>query len=109
MSEPRQRPIPVTRSEREVLDTYKKSYQDKTGEQPDWGKFLATLVLLGLAAAGVYSFVKATKRSPQSVDIECCQCQQRFLMAVPSGTSRAIQMACPHCNAELVVDLGSTG
>jgi hypothetical protein len=108
MSEPRQRPIPVTRGERDVLDTYKRKYQDRTGETPDWGKFLGTIVLLGLAAAGIYGLARATRRSTQSVDVQCCECQQRFLMAVPSGTDRAVQTMCPHCNTELVVDLGTT-
>ena len=107
MKEPRQKPISIASRDRGALDSYKKRYEEKTGERTDWGTFLGTVALLGLAAAGVYHLVRATNRSPQSVDVQCCQCSGNFILAVPRGTGRAIQTTCPHCNADLVVDLGN--
>ena len=108
MTSARQRPISITSSDRDVLDSYKRLYEESTGESTDWGKFLGTVTLLGLAAAGVYNLVRANKRSPQTVDVECFECGSTFLMAVPAGTGRAVYTMCPECDAELVVDLGMT-
>lgn len=106
MTEPRQRPMPVTRQERVALEQHKLRYEQATGDTGDWGKFLGTVALLGLAGTGIYALVKATERSPQSVDVRCCRCNGSFIMAVPSGTGRALYTTCPGCGAELVVDLG---
>lgn len=106
MSEPRQKPIPVTRQERASLEQHRRRYEDTTGDRGDWGKFLGTIVLLGLAAAGIYSLAKASEKSAQTGNIQCPVCKRDFLMAVPTGTGRVIYTKCPLCKAELVVDLG---
>ena len=100
------RHIAVSPQERSQLEEAKKVYETNFGQRTDWGGFLGSVVLLGLAAAGVYGLVRAARRSAQSVDIECCSCGGSFVMAVPAGTARAVQTICPLCNAELVVDLG---
>jgi len=105
MVERRQRPIPVTGQERTILAEQKKRYEQSTGDRGDWGKFLGTVTLLGLAAAGIYALASATTRSGQSVSVECAGCGESFLMAIPSGTDRAIYTICPHCDKELVVYL----
>lgn len=89
------------------MDSYKRLYEESTGESTDWGAFLGTIALMGLAAAGVYHLVRATRRSRQTVNVECGECGATFLMAVPTGTGRAVYTTCPECNAELVVDLGT--
>lgn len=104
-TEPRQRPISVTSKEREVLERRKHLYETSTGRKGDWGEFLDTIVLLGLAATGVYTLVKAIRRSEQSVDFTCGECEKTFVMAVPSGVGQAVYTTCPHCSAELVVDI----
>ena len=108
MNKPRQKPISIASRDRGALDSYKKRYEEKTGERTDWGTFLGTVALLGLAAAGIYHLAKTTNRSPQSVDVQCGKCQGNFLLAVPGGVGRAIQITCPHCNEELVLDLGNS-
>ena len=107
MTDARQRPISVTSHDRDALDSHKKRYEESTGEMTDWGAFLGTITLLGLAAAGVYHLAIAKRRSPQTVDVECFECGSTFLMAVPAGTGRAVYTSCPECDAELVVDLGT--
>lgn len=101
----RQRPISVNAGDRNLLDSQKKRFDGATGQESDWGSFLATVALLGLAAAGVYYLAKTTKRSPQAIDVECDGCKGIFQMALPQGTNRAIYTTCPRCNAELVVYL----
>lgn len=106
MTQRRQKPIPVTNIEREFLDEQKHRYENASGDNGDWGKFLGTIVLLGLAAAGIYSLVKATERTKQSVDVNCPNCGRTFIMAVPDGVNKATYIKCPICQTELVVDLG---
>ena len=107
MAAARQKPISITSRDRAFIDSHKKRYDESIGEETDWGTFLGTVALLGLAAAGVYHLVNAKNRSPQSVDIECCECGEMFIMAVPQGVDRAVYTLCPACDAELVVDLGT--
>jgi len=106
MTEPRQKPISVPSSERALLNQQKERWEKVTGQKTDWGQFLGTVALLGLAAAGVYSLVKARERSLHSVDVQCCECNNTFVMALPTEIGRAIYTTCPHCDRELVVDLG---
>lgn len=102
--ERRQRPIPVTSSERKILDTYKGDWENRTGSQSDWGEFLGAVVLLGLAAAGIYALAEVIARNdPHSLQVSCPKCSQRFVVAVPQNTGEAVQVGCPHCQASLVV------
>jgi len=109
MTERRQKPIPVTSHEREFLEQQKKQYELISGDTGDWGKFLGTIVLLGLAAAGIYALAQATKRTTQSVDVRCSICGKTFVMAVPTGANKVTHVKCPYCQAELVVNLDISG
>ena len=108
MTDARQKPISINSRDRDVLNQQKARYEESTGKSTDWGDFLGTVALLGLAAVGVYMLAKAIKRSPRSVDVKCSGCDKSFVMAVPEGTPRAIYTTCPHCQEELVVDLGTS-
>jgi len=105
MAEPRQKPIPVTRDERQTLNARKQRYEKSTGDIGDWGNFLGNITLLGLAAVGIYKLVKTSARSRQSVDIQCPECSEAFVVAVPGNVSRAINIDCPHCSEEFVIYL----
>jgi hypothetical protein len=105
MSEPRQRPIPVTSEERKALDKYKQQYEKRTGSSGDWGDFLGAIALLGLAALGIYTISKAVRRSEDSVDVRCAACSQNFIMAVTKGIGPVVKTVCPNCNGELLVDM----
>lgn len=106
VSEPRQRPIPVTRQERELLEERKRRYEESTGDRGDWGAFLRTVTLLGLAAAGVYTLGRVIARSRQSINVECAGCRGTFVVALPDQVGRAVHITCPYCGVELVVHLG---
>lgn len=107
MADSRQKPISIRKRDRDILDSYKERYEEATGESTDWGAFLRTVALLGIAAVGIYGLARAERRSPQSVDVFCEVCNTNFLMAVPEGTGRAIYTTCPECDTEMVVDLGN--
>lgn len=100
--EKRQQPIPVTLEKRALLDQYKTKYEEQNGKT-DWGNFLGTIALLGLAAAGIYALTKGARQTPQSANVKCTECQQTFVMALPANTPNIVQVKCPHCQRELVV------
>jgi hypothetical protein len=102
----RQSPISISKRDREKLDEQKSRYEESIGQKTDWGNFLRTMALFGLAVAGTYLLAKATQRTPQTVDVMSSGCRYKFIMSVPEGCSRAIYTTCPSCGAELVVDLG---
>src|SRR4030042_1639801 len=102
MTEPRQRPIPVTSQERRFLEEQKRRYENRSGNNGDWGQFLGAVVLLGLAALGIYALVNAVNRTSQSVDVQCSTCGNTFVMALPVDVRQVIYTRCPHCQSELV-------
>ncbi len=106
MTERRQRPIPVTNSERVFLEEQKRKFEKKSGGNGDWGEFLGSVVLLGLAAIGIYALANAAGRTKQSFDVNCSVCNQSFVMAANPGTPRVVYTKCPFCQTELVVNLG---
>lgn len=105
MAAQRQSPIPVTSQERELLNEQKGKYETHSGDTGDWGKFLETMALLGLAVAGVYLLVKALQVNPRSANVRCSNCGKDFTVALQPGTAKAILVNCPHCQVELVVQL----
>ena len=105
---PRQRPISVTGHEHQALENQRRQYEDVTGDRGDWGKFLGTMSLLGLAAIGIYGLAKAIERSEQSVKVECSLCHKIFPMALPTEPATIVQVPCPYCDIDLVVNLGSS-
>ena len=109
VSKPRQRPIPVTASEREVLDDAKMEYERRTGQKGDWGEFLRGVTLLGLAALGVYLIAKVIKAGDTSTTVRCPHCMTDFVLANPEDGRRVIDVACPQCESDLVVNLVKGG
>ena len=105
MTERRQKPIPVTSQERQFLDEQKARYENQSGDAGDWGQFLGTIALLGLATAGIYALVRAAQQNQRSANVRCSQCNRDFTVALQPGTGTAILVPCPHCQAELVVQL----
>jgi len=104
---PRQRPISITGQEHQALENQRDRYERATGDRGDWGKFLGAISLLGLAALGIYGLAKATERSEHSVKVACPACGKLFPMALPSEPSIIVQVPCPYCDTDLVVNLGS--
>ena len=106
LNQKRQRPIPVTSSDRETLEQYKQAYEEITGtEGGDWGAFLRGALLLGLAAVDVYQLSRVIERKGSSATVRCAKCFTRFLMAIPDGVAGALQIECPQCSTGLVIPL----
>lgn len=110
MPNPRQRNIPVDKDEGVELERRKNLYEQKTGQAGDWGKALEVLTLGGLTALGIYALVKASKPTPTSWQVTCpnIKCRAVFPIATTGSPSRLAQIACPHCQTEMVVDFDAT-
>jgi len=107
MPDYQKRIISVSPQERRDLEEAKRRYEEKHGST-DWGGFLAAMVGLGLAAAGVYALAKVLRRSEKSVEVNCPACEASFVLAIPASTRGqppVLEVNCPECNTELVVDL----
>jgi uncharacterized C2H2 Zn-finger protein len=105
MTEPRQRNVPLNINERRELDQRKRDYENRTGDTGDWGKFLGTVTLAGLAALGIYALAQATRRAPTVWQVKCPSCSTMFPIQVPNPPPwRVTQVACPKCSTELVID-----
>jgi len=108
VSKRRQQPIPVTTEERRFLEQQRTLFEQKTGKTDDWGEFLRAMSILGLAALSVYALANAVQQSQQSVSVACPTCGQTFLIALTIPHERYLQTQCLHCQAGLVIDLGSS-
>jgi hypothetical protein len=109
MAQPRQRHIPLNIDERLELDRRKRDYEDRTGDVGDWGRFLGTVSLAGLAALGVYAMAQAIRRAPSVWQVDCSSCGVGFPIQVPNPPPwRLAQVKCPKCGAELVIDFSDS-
>ena len=98
----------MTGQEHQALKNHRRYYEDVTGDRGDRGKFLGTMSLLALAAIGIYGLAKAIEQSERSVKVGCPKCQKVFPMALPTEPAAIVQVPCPYCNSDLVVNLGSS-
>ena len=101
VSEPRQKSISVTPKEKDRLEKAKELYEQHTGDTGDWGRFLGTVAVLGLASLGIYKLVSSSKKNPTTT---CAVCGQKFSIAYSEGLPNVVYVTCPHCEADLVVD-----
>ena len=101
MNEPRQKSIGISPQEKAQLDKAKHLYETNTGDSTDWGKFLAIASALALGALGIYKMAKSSRNRPS---VECPNCGVRFVIAHLGGLPRAVQVQCPECGEDVVVD-----
>ena len=101
MNTPRQKSIGITPKEKERLDRAKQLYEQHTGNTTDWGRFLGTVAILGLASLGIYKLVTASRDKPVT---ECAVCHNKFSIAYSEDIPPIAYVTCPHCDAELFVD-----
>ena len=98
---PRQQPIPVTTEERQVLNERKSLYERHTGDVGDWGHFLNSITLLGLAVAGVYPLVKGERTRRNATEVQCPSCEM-ILWFFDHDREGVLLVPCPACDTEYV-------
>jgi len=102
MPNPNQSNIPVSKSERKVLELAKKRYQEECGKC-DWGDFLAGLAVGSLVSAGVVAAVRALGDRDRAWSVECPHCQGELRVVVSGRPPSAEVLQCPYCGQDLVV------
>ena len=104
MTEARQKTIAVTPREKADLEKMKALYQEDTGDVSDWGRFLAIASILALGALGIYKLVKASRNQPV-VTCPNPNCGITFPVAYSGNLPPIVQVQCPGCSEELVIDV----
>jgi predicted Zn finger-like uncharacterized protein len=102
MNEPRQKSIGITPQEKTELERARQLYEAETGERTDWGRFLAVTSALALGALGIYRLMRSNRSNPA---VECPECGTRFTVAYSGNLPPIVQVRCPECSEELVIDL----
>ena len=105
MPEYQRRHIAVSPQERRQLEEAKTLYERERGHT-DWGSFLAVVTGMGLAALGVYTLARASRRNATTWQVACPRCNSTFPVVTQAPPTIA-QVTCPNCDAELVVDFGT--
>lgn len=103
MNEPRQKSIGITAQEKAQLDKAKHLYETRTGDSTDWGRFLAITSALALGALGIYKVATSNRNRPS---VACPNCGIRFVIAHSGRLPRIVQVQCPECSEEVVIDFG---
>ena len=99
---PNQSNIPVSKSERRVLDLAKERYERERGTC-DWGDFLARLAVGSLLGAGIVAAVRAIENRNRAWTIECPHCHEEVRVVVSGRLPSAEVLQCPYCGLDVVV------
>lgn len=102
MPNPNQSNIPVSKSEREVLNLAKSRYEQERGPC-DWGDFLAGLAVGSLIGAGIVAAVRAIGNHDRAWCVECPHCHKELRVVASGRPPSAEVLQCPYCGSDLIV------
>jgi hypothetical protein len=104
MPNPNQSNIPVSKSERQVLDLAKTHYEQEHGKC-DWGDFLGGLAAGVLLGAGIVAAARAIANREQAWMVECPYCHREVRVLVRGKPPSAEVLNCPYddCQREFVI------
>lgn len=102
MPNPNQSNIPVSKSERQVLELARERYEQERGKG-DWGDFLAGLAVGSLVGAGIVAAVRALENRDRAWAVECPHCHGELRVVVSGRRPSAEVLQCPYCGQDLVV------
>ena len=92
--------IGLTPTEKEELVKAKKLYEERTGEQADWGKFLSVAAGITLAVIGLHKITQSNRNKPR---VECPECGNTFTVAYINKLPPVAHVRCPECSEEVMV------
>jgi hypothetical protein len=102
MPNPDQSNLPVSKSERRVLELAKERYEQERGKC-DWGGFLAGLAVGSLVTAGIVAAVKGIENRNRAWIVECPHCHGELRVVVSGRLPTAEVLQCPYCGQDFVV------
>jgi len=102
MPNPNQSNLPVSKTERQVLDLARERFEDEHGKG-DWGDFLAGLAAGFLVSAGIAAVVKAVQNRANAWSVDCPHCHREVRVVVSGRTPSAEVIQCAYCGSDFVV------
>lgn len=102
MPNPKQSNIPVSKSEREVLNIAKERYEQERGKC-DWGDFLAGLAVGSLLGAGIVAAVREIGDRETAWSVECPHCHGELRVVASGRHPSAEVLQCAYCGLDFVV------
>jgi len=102
MPNPNQSNIPVSKSEREVLDLARNQYEKEHGGG-DWGDFLTGLAVGVLATAGIVAIAEAIANRQRAWTVQCPHCNGGVHVVASGSPPSAEVLQCPYCSGTFVV------
>jgi len=104
MPNPNQSNIPVSKSERQVLDLAKHRYEQEHG-RCDWGDFLGGLAVGVLVGAGIVAVARAIANRERAWIAQCPYCHRDVRVLVRGKPPSAEVLNCPYpdCGEEFVL------
>jgi hypothetical protein len=104
MPNPNQSNIPVSKSERQVLDLAKRRYEQQHGRS-DWGDFLGGLAVGFLVGAGVVAAARAIANRERAWIVKCPYCHRdvRVLVRGKCPSAEVVDCTYPDCGEEFVI------
>lgn len=92
--------IGLTPTEKEDLVKAKKLYEEQTGEQADWGKFLGIAAGITIAVISLRKIIQSDRNKPR---VECPECGNTFTVAYINKLPPVAHVRCPECSEEVMV------
>ena len=103
MPNPKQSNLPVSKSEREVLDLAKQEYEKRNGHA-DWGDFLTSMALGFLATAGMLTAMATMLQNQQTAYVvKCPHCEGQMRIAYRGMPPAAELIKCLYCQRQFIV------
>jgi predicted Zn finger-like uncharacterized protein len=104
MPNPKQSNLPVSKTEREVLDLAKQEYERRRNGHADWGEFLTSMALRFLATAGILTVMATMLQNQQtSYVVQCPHCGSQMRIAYRGMPPAAELIKCLYCPQQFIV------
>lgn len=103
MPNPKQSNLPVSKSEREVLDLAKQEYEKRNGHA-DWGEFLTSMALRFLGTAGMLTVIATMLQNQQTAYVvQCPHCGNHMRIAYRGMPPAAELINCLYCLQQFIL------
>lgn len=104
MPNPKQSNLPVSKSERQVLDFAKQRYEKQQNGHCDWGEFLTSMAVGFLATAGMLTVIATMLQNQQSAYVvQCPYCGNQMRVAYRGTPPPSELVKCLYCPEYFIV------
>jgi len=97
--------LPVSKSERELLDFAKKRYEQSQNGHTDWGEFLTSMAVTFMVTAGLVTMAQILQNHTNAFVVTCpnpnCRNQMRVVHKGAPPPAEVVQ--CLYCTNQFIV------